>query len=195
MHIKHFHSFLHVFLPSFCIFLLFLCVCVCYILGNFIRSIFHFTNFSFQPCLICCLTCPLSFFFLKDCFPIYKLHLVLFQICLLFTQSPVSYLFIPSFMPLVILILYFLSACSSIISSLGSSNPVCCICWLLFMMDCFLVFLTMLSSLGRFNYLTPWGFWVVEIGLEYCFVLFHELHGNQLLDLRILLHRDHKFSP
>ena len=54
-------------------------------------------------------------------------------------------------MPLVILTLYSLSASSSVISSLGSSNPVCCICRLLFMMDYFLMFLTMLSTLGGLN--------------------------------------------
>ena len=59
-------------------------------------------------------------------------------------------------MPLVILTLYSLSASSSVISSLGSSNPVCCICRLLFMMDYFLMFLTMLSTLGGLN-LYPMG--------------------------------------
>ena len=89
-----------------------------------------------------------------------------------------SYLFILPFMPLVILILYSLSASSSLISSLGSSNPVCCICRLLFMMDYFLMFLTMLSTLGGLDlypmeilgsgnmtqmlllgFFVPWGAW------------------------------------
>ena len=84
MCIKHFHSILHVFLPPFYILLLLIFVLH---LGNFIKSVFQFTNFSFHSCLICRLTYLLSFFFLKNCFPIYKLHLVLFQICQLFTKA------------------------------------------------------------------------------------------------------------
>ena len=74
-------------------------------------------------------------------------------------------------------------------------NPVCSICRLLFMMNYFLMFLTMLSTLGGLD-LYPMGILgsgnMTRMLLLFFFV---EVHGNQLLDMRILLHRNHTFRP